>query len=61
MFEKIVTFEVALIPILSLEYVTSIQKRLLKILFWFWHRKNDTRLYSYTYTYVFHIKSPIIY
>ena len=47
MLEKIVTFEVALFPILSLEYVTF-RKQLIEFLFWFWHRKNDTRLYSYT-------------
>ena len=37
------------------------KKQLIKLLFWFWHRKNDTRLYSYTSSNFFHIKSPIIY
>ena len=37
------------------------RKQLINFLFWFWHRKSDTRLYSYTSSYLFHIKLPIIY
>ena len=36
------------------------RKQLVKFLFWFWHRKNDTRLYPYTSSFLFHIKSTII-
>ena len=34
------------------------RKQLTKFLFWFWHRKNDTRLYAYTYWYLFSYKIP---
>ena len=37
------------------------RKQLIKFLFWFWHRKNNTRLYSSISSYLFHIKSHIIY
>ena len=37
------------------------RKQLIEISFWFWHRKNDTRIYRHTSSNLFHIKSSIIY
>ena len=60
MLEKIATSEVSLFLFRWNMWHLS-RKQLIKFSFWFWHRKNDTRLYSYTSSFVFHIKSPIIY